>query len=428
VTKARTDCLRDIGRTSSPGLNHPHAILGKVVSPRFLGLVAALVLALIGCESGDDDTTGAGAASRTSPEGTAAAQARGVRLKRIGSFDQPSYVTSPPGDRRRLFVVELPGRLRLIRDGRAASRPFLDISADVSEGAERGFLSVAFAPDYARSRRFYVYFTDNTGDIRVQEVRRARGADRADPATRRDILRIEHREFANHNGGQLAFGPDRRLYVGTGDGGGGGDPFENGQNRGTLLGKVLRIDPRADGARPYRIPAGNPFVGRAGMRPEVWAWGLRNPYRFSFDRSTGDLLLSDVGQNAVEEVNFARRGRGAGANYGWSRFEGRRRFSAGDAPGHVPPVLETFHDDGNCSIIGGYVVRDRALAGLHGRYVYGDFCRPQLRSARLSASGSRGDRRTGVSVPQLSSFGEDASRRVYATSLAGPVYRLAPSR
>jgi glucose/arabinose dehydrogenase len=390
-------------------------------------VASAVALALLaGCD-GDDRNSSPGGARPPEPESEAAPSKgrRGVRLVRVATFESPTYVSAPPGERRRLFVVERAGRIRVMRDGRVLSRPFLDISDEVSTFFERGFQSIAFAPDYARSRRLYIYFTDRQGDIRVQEVRSS-SADRADPSTRRDVLRIEHREFANHNGGQLQFGPDRMLYVGTGDGGGGGDPRGNGQNRDVLLAKLLRIDPRR--GSPYAIPRGNPFAGQAGARPEIWAWGLRNPYRFSFDRRTGDLLLADVGEGAVEEVNFARRGTRAGANYGWNRFEGSRRFRDGDAPGHVRPVHETFHDDGYCSIIGGYVVRDSTLASLYGRYVYGDFCRPDLRSVSLSSRGARGDRRLPVAVPQLSSFGEDGRGRVYAVSLAGPVYRLAPRR
>jgi glucose/arabinose dehydrogenase len=352
--------------------------------------------------------------------------ARGVRLARIGTFDAPTYVAAPPGDRRRVFVVEQPGTIRVVRDGRKLRRPFLDIREDVSSGGERGLLSMAFAPDYARSRRFYIYYTDRDGHTRVEELRRSRGgADRADRGTRRQVL-FQRQPFANHNGGQLQFGPDDLLYIGLGDGGSGGDPFGNGQSLGALLGKILRIDPRRRGGRPYTVPRSNPFTGRSGARPEVYAYGLRNPWRFSFDRRTGDLAIADVGENEVEEVDFVRRGRGRGANFGWNAFEGRRRFSDASAPGHLPPVLQTFHSDGNCSITGGYVIRDRSLGSLFGRYVYGDFCRPVIRSARLRTGRARGDRATSLRVRSLSSFGEDARGRVYATSLDGPVYRLAP--
>ena len=354
--------------------------------------------------------------------------ARGVRLRRIGTFDAPTYVTAPPGDRRRVFVVEQPGTIRVVRAGRRLRRPFLDIRGDVSSGGERGLLSMAFAPDYARTRRFYVYFTDTAGHTRVQEFRRSRRSpDRADRSSRRQVL-FQAQPFANHNGGQLQFGPDGLLYIGLGDGGSGGDPFGNGQSLGTLLGKILRIDPERSGGRPYTVPRTNPFVSRAGARGEIYAYGLRNPWRFSFDRRTGDLSIADVGQNEVEEVDFVREGRGRGANFGWNVFEGRRRFAAGTAPGHVPPVLQTFHSAGNCSITGGYIVRDRSLGSLFGRYLYGDFCRTGIRSARLRPGRARGDRATSLSVRSLSSFGEDARGRIYAASLDGPVYRIVPRR
>jgi glucose/arabinose dehydrogenase len=344
----------------------------------------------------------------------------------VGSFAAPTYVTAPAGDRDRLFVVEQRGTIRVVRGGRKLGRPFLDIRGLVSCCGERGLLSMAFAPDYDRSRRFYVYFTGGGGDIVIREYRASAGEpDVAARGSGRTVLRRRHRRFANHNGGQLQFGPDGLLYIGTGDGGGAGDTLRNAQNRRSLLGKLLRIDPRRRGSRPYRVPRGNPFRGRRGRR-EVYAYGLRNPWRFSFDRRTGDLTIADVGQNAVEEVDFVRRGRGRGANFGWNRFEGRRRFSPGRAPGHVPPVLQRLRSQGSCTIIGGYVVRDRALRDLYGRYVYGDLCDGRLRSARLRRPRARGDRRIGVSVRELSSFGEDGLGRVYAVSLRGTVFRLAP--
>jgi hypothetical protein len=232
---------------------------------------------------------------------------------------------------------------------------------------------------------------------------------------------------ANHNGGQLQFGPDGFLYIGFGDGGGAGDmhgPIGNAQNLNTLLGKILRINPLPRNGKPYQIPASNPFVGRAGARGEIYSYGLRNPWRFSFDRQTGDLSVGDVGQSEVEEIDFVAAGRGRGANFGWRPFEGNRRFTPGDAPGHVRPVLEKFQDQGYRSIIGGYVIRDPALRSLRGRYIYGDFVKPGLRTARLTPSSAQGDRSLGVTVPNLSSFGEDARGRIYATSLDGPVYRL----
>jgi glucose/arabinose dehydrogenase len=405
-------------------------------------LVPVLLLAvalLASCGSDDAtsrDTTGRTAAepadtaeqaTRDERSDAGAAQARGVRLVPVGRFDEPLFVTAPPGDRRRQFVVEQGGRIRVVRGGRKLARPFLDISGQVQAGGEQGLLSMAFAPDYARSRRFYVYFTGQDGRQNVVEYRAA-SADRADPSTARFVLRMADPE-SNHNGGLLLFGPDDLLYIGTGDGGGANDQHGargNAQSLSSLLGKILRIDPRPSGGRPYRVPSSNPFVRRAGARDEIYSYGLRNPWRFSFDRRTADLSVADVGQNAVEEVSFVRRGRGKGANFGWRPFEGDRRIFDEPAPGAIAPVITHGHDAGWCSITGGVVVRDPRLPALAGRYVYGDLCEGRVRSARLRA----GRRTTGRVLPvarvgAISSFGEDATGRVYVTSLNGPVYRLA---
>jgi glucose/arabinose dehydrogenase len=353
--------------------------------------------------------------------------ARRARLQPIGDFSSPVYVTSPPGDRSRQFVVEQGGRIMVVRGGRKLSTPFLDLRGQVRAGGEQGLLSMAFAPDYRDSGRFYVYFTDRAGDQRVVEYRRA-GADRAEAGSARLVLGMEDSE-SNHNGGLLLFGPDDLLYIGTGDGGGGGDRHGsrgNAQDLGSLLGKILRIDPRPAGGRPYRVPDGNPFTGRPGARGEIYAYGLRNPWRFSFDRTTGDLVIGDVGQNAWEEIDFVARGRGRGANFGWRPFEGRARYTAGEsASGHVAPVIVQSHAAGNCSITGGVVVRDRRLA-LRGRYLFGDLCKGRVISARLSPGRAREVRRTSLRVDSPSSFGEDAQGRVYVTSLNGPVYRIVP--
>src|SRR4051794_5698391 len=238
-----------------------------------LSLGTCIVIAAIGCGGGDD------ASGRTE---------KGVQLRRIGTFASPTYLTAPRGDRRRLFVVEQAGTIRVVRDGRKLPTPFLDLHADVQSGGERGLLSMAFAPDYSKSGLFYVYYTGQDGDLHIQEFHRA-GADRADRGSRRELIRIEHSTYPNHNGGQLQFGPDGRLYAGTVDGGGGGDPFRNAQNPSRLLGKILRFD-------------------AARKTPEVWAIGLRNPWRFSFDRATGDTVIADVGEDQYEEVDFSRRG------------------------------------------------------------------------------------------------------------------------
>jgi glucose/arabinose dehydrogenase len=352
-----------------------------------------------------------------------------VRLVRVGSFDHPLYVTAPPGDRHRVLVVEQTGRIRVIRDGRVRATPFLDLRNLVSCCHERGLLSMAFPPDYATSRRFYVDYTDRHGDTRVVEFRRSGSRDRAVRASARLVL-FQRQPEPNHNGGLVLFGPDGLLYIGLGDGGGGNDHHGsrgNAQNLGTLLGKILRIDPHSSGRRAYGIPADNPFVHRSGARDEIYDYGLRNPWRFSFDRVNGDVVIADVGEDQVEEIDFARRGRAAGVNYGWRVFEGRRRNYPGErAPGAVFPVLTYGHGGGGCSITGGYVVRDPGLRALAGSYVYGDYCLGRLRAVRLGPGFARGDHALGLHVSQLSSFGEDAGGRVYATSLDGPVYRLEP--
>ena len=379
------------------------------------GLVAALgALLLAGC----------GASSPPAAVDSAARSA-GLRLVRVGVFQQPTYVTGAPGDAHRLFVVEKRGVIVVLVNGHRLTRPFLDISRLVNSGGEeQGLLSIAFAPDYAQSGRFYVDYTGSNGDPHIVQYRRAGGnPNLAGAASARSVLTIPHHQYSNHNGGQLQFGPDGDLYIGVGDGGNEDDPMNEGQNTAVLLGKVLRIAPGPNGG--YSVPAGNPFAGKSGRRPEIWAYGLRNPWRFSFDRLTGALIIGDVGQDQQEEVDYAPRRTGAGANYGWSIFEGDRRNKPGNAPGAVFPVLVTLHRQGYCAIIGGFVVRDHSLPALYGRYVYGDLCKPEIRSAKLSPGHATGDRDTGLSVHNMSSFGEDALGRIYAVSLDGPVYRIA---
>jgi glucose/arabinose dehydrogenase len=397
-----------------------------------LAALTGSVLLVAACGSDNAGQAGASAA-RQKALGTVTQKARsaatGVRLVKVGSFSSPVYVTAPRGDKRRLFVVEQGGTIRVIRGGKLLARPFLDLSSIVTSGGEQGLLSLAFAPDYAKTRRFYVNYTDKAGLQRIVEYRRSTSsADRAVASSARNVLSYDGVE-PNHNGGLLLFGPDGLLYAGTGDGGGANDQHGsrgNAQDLGSLLGKLLRIDPRQSGSDPYSVPASNPFVGRSGARPEIYSYGLRNPWRFSFDRSTGDLSIGDVGQDEIEEIDFASRGQASGANYGWRPLEGNRRNFDEPAPGAVAPLLELRHPP-NCSVTGGYVIRDRGVPALLGRYVYGDLCKGQLRSAKLAPGSAGGDRAiAGVGhVDQLSSFGEDARGRVYALSLSGPVYRLA---
>ena len=395
--------------------------------------IAAVAALLVGCGSGGGSTTAKvpappahqGKAPANLPTGDGNG---GVTLTKLGDFDEPLYVTQPRGESADLFVVQRTGAIRVIHDGTVQPQPFLDVSARItSAGTEQGLLSMAFAPDYAKSGRFYVDYTDTNGDTRVVEYRRSAGNPlRADPGSAREVLGVKQ-PFENHNGGLVLFGPDGDLYIGLGDGGAEGDPQRNGQNLGTLLGKILRIDPLQQGGKPYGIPKGNPFVGRAGARPEIFEYGLRNPWRFSFDPFNRALAIGDVGQNEFEEVDYLPRGRAAGANLGWSAFEGYARFNSDQsAAGAVPPIFVYSHSGGGCSITGGYVVRDRRLPTLYRRYLYGDFCLGELHSLIPALPKARDDKPLGLKVPALSSFGEDSAGHVYVTSLSGPVYRLDP--
>ena len=352
-------------------------------------------------------------------------------LTKVGDFAEPLYLTQPPGGRE-LYVVEKGGTVRVIdRRGGIRGRPFLDISDRVSAGGEQGLLSLAFAPEYGRSGRFYVDYTDTAGDTRVVEYRRSSEDPlRADPNSARQVLFVDQ-PFDNHNGGLVLFGPDGDLYIGLGDGGSEGDPDRNGQDLGTLLAKILRIDPRPSGDRPYTVPRDNPFVGRPGARPEIFIYGVRNPWRFSFDPANGALTIGDVGQDTQEEIDYLPAGRAAGQNLGWSAFEGTHPFNRDQSPikgGWWSPALIYGRDDG-CSVTGGYVVRDRNLPSLYGRYLYGDYCAGRLRSfiPAPRAETGRDDRELGLEVPLLTSFGEDAAGRIYVASQDGPVYRLDPS-
>jgi len=368
-----------------------------------------------------------------------AAPAVGPKLTRIGTFSNPVFITQPPADKSRLFVVEQTGRIRLIKSGRVQAKPFLDLSGIVSCCGERGLLSIAFAPDYATSRRFYVDYTDVNGTTTVAEYRRSSSNPDVAIASRPRVVLAQAQPEENHNGGEITFGPDGKLYIGLGDGGGADDQhglFGNAQNLDTWLGKILRIDPSPVGDSPYTVPADNPFVGVQGARPEIWAYGLRNPWRFSFDRKTGGLAIGDVGQNIVEEVDWSKAPTaGKGLNFGWRPFEGTRTNVPGEsALNAVSPVAEYRHGgffaSTGCSITGGYVVRDSGLPLLAGRYLYGDVCSGIIKMLRLHegklAASSLGQ--LSFKVPFLVSFGEDSSGHIYVVSLLGPIYRLDPER
>jgi glucose/arabinose dehydrogenase len=387
------------------------------------GLLIVLLtgVVLVGCGNDDGDAAPTGSGM---PSAQSAAKGK-PKLVKIGRFDTPVYLTGAPGDTKRVFVVEQAGRIMIMRKGHKLGKPFLDIRSKVQSGGEQGLLGLAFAPDYKTSGLFYVYFTGKDSKQHLVEFKRS-SADLANAGSARTVFVHDDPE-ANHNGGQLQFGPDRLLYVGTGDGGGGGDRHGsrgNAQNLGSPLGKILRIDPRAGSG--FRIPADNPFVGRSGALGEIYSYGLRNPWRFSFDRKTGDLVIGDVGQDAVEEIDFVANGKGRGANFGWRPYEGTQHlYPSESVPGKINPVIQHTHSSGWCSITGGYIVRDKKLGSLQGRYVYGDYCKGKIYSAKLKEGGASGDADLKLpTVANLSSFGQDTAGHVYVVSTDGPVYRL----
>ena len=385
-------------------------------------LCAVLAAAACGSSSGGDDASG-DAAQAPGQE----AQAGGFRLvKAVGNLGDALFVTPAPGQTGRMYVVQQSGRIRILHNGRLTGT-FLDVSGIISSGGERGLLGLAFHPDYARNGRFFVNYTDTNGDTRVVEYRRGHNG-RANPNSARRLLFIKQ-PFANHNGGNLAFGPDGDLYIGTGDGGSGGDPLGNGQSPNTLLGKILRIDVdgRSNG-RAYAIPPGNPYRSGGGA-PEIYAYGLRNPWRFSFDKTRGDLWIGDVGQGAIEEVDYRAKGTGAGVNFGWNAFEGRSQYDGGGpvrGRTPTPPVAEYTHGQG-CSITGGYVYRGTKVPALAGRYLFADFCSGKVWSMRAGPKpgGMRDDTgRLGVKLANVTSFGQGAAGEIYVIANAS-LYRFA---
>jgi glucose/arabinose dehydrogenase len=344
-------------------------------------------------------------------------------------FTQPVAIASAGDGSGRLFVVEQAGRIRIIRNGTLLAAPFLDISARVSCCGERGLLGLAFHPSYRSNGRFYVYYTDTGGSLVIAEYRRSStNANRA-ASTERRLLRIPHPDQANHNGGQLAFGPDGYLYVGTGDGGGGGDPYENGQQRAVLLGKLLRIAPNVTSSTPaYRVPATNPWAKSTTIRREIWAYGLRNPWRFSFDRSTGDLWIGDVGQNTYEEVNRSLRsaGGGRGANYGWDQYEALSCFEGPcTSAGKIFPLASYAHGANGCSVTGGYVYRGSRSPVLVGRYLFGDFCSGRIWTVAAGGAARQDPVLLGDAGFQISAFGQDEAGELYvADYAAGRIYQV----
>jgi len=375
-----------------------------------------LLPALLACD-------GSGATPAQSQSSSPAAAHR-MRLETVpGRFDSPVHLASPPGDRR-LFVVEQAGRIRIVSNGTMLRTPFLDISSRVKSGGEQGLLSVAFHPQYRANGYFFVNFTDLKGDTHVERFRVSSNPDLADLGSARLVLKIDQ-PYSNHNGGLIMFGPDGMLYIGMGDGGSGGDPHRHGQDPRSLLGKMLRIN--VSGAEPYTIPKGNPFANGAGGRPEIWATGVRNPWRFSFDRTSGMLFIADVGQNKLEEIN-AVPWRRVGVNYGWNIMEGTDCYGIGGCSRTrlQLPVHEYRHSGGACSVTGGSVYRGAKVPAIAGDYFYSDYCAGWLRSFRL-ANGSASDHRQWKidGIGNITSFGEDGLGELYIVSQNGRVYRMA---
>lgn len=349
----------------------------------------------------------------------ASGRAPHLALRDIGQFDDPPiYITHAPGVAGMLYVVEQTGRIQVVDHGTIRAQPFLNIGGRVSYGGEQGLLSMAFDPHYPRNHLLYVDYTNSDGDIQIDEFRASSNTS-ANPDSRRTVLVVPHPGASNHNGGQLQFGPEGNLYISTGDGGTGGD---NAPDLSVLLGKILRIDPYKVGAHPYTVPPHNPYVGRPG-RDEIFAYGFRNPFRFSFDAANGNLAIGDVGEGTWEEIDYATRSRARGSYFGWPTYEGRACHQCGSPdpnPNPRPPVfpiiVKNHGTTGYCAIIGGYVVHNPNLSLLNGRYVYSDNCNGDIRSLNPTTPRASGDRNTGLSVASPTSFGVGGAGQLYVTS------------
>ena len=378
-------------------------------------LLLPLAALLVGCGNDDDERE---RIIITEPSPYA------ISFATVGTgLDAPVYLTAPAGDSRR-FVVERTGRVRVIvNDAQLQAAPFIDIRSRISTSGERGFLSIAFDPAFASNGHVFVHFTDLTGAIVVERWTVAPGAQVASAATAVEVIRIPHPRYDNHNGGLVMFGPDGMLYLSTGDGGGAGDPDRNAQDLNSLLGKLLRIDVRT---LPYTIPAGNPFAGRTDRRPEIWAWGLRNPWRFDFSEATATtpalLYVADVGQNAWEEIDVVRAD-SAGVNYGWNVAEGGHCFASGcSLAGLLAPAMEYGHGEG-CSIIGGFVARG-VMTPRAGTYFYSDFCSGWVQTLSATSTGWVRLQWEARDVGNVLGFGEGADGQQYLLGADGTVHRM----
>ncbi len=344
----------------------------------------------------------------------------------VEGFQSPVGIVNAVDGSNRLFIVERAGTIRVVRNGQRVEKPFLDITPMVNSGyTERGLLGLAFHPKYKENGLFFIYYTAQPGDVTLARYKvSANDPDVADPNSAKILLTVQHRQFPNHDGGQLEFGPDGYLYVGIGDGGSAGDPNRNGQNTNVLLAKILRLD--VNSGDPYGIPADNPFAANKQGRPEVWAYGLRNPWRFSFDRKTGDLYIADVGQDLYEEVNVQRAGTPGGLNYGWNIMEGLHCYGADSCnqQGLVLPVAEYNHSFG-CSITGGYVYRGAAFPEMQGTYFFGDYCSGRIWAMQPAGQDKWQATQVMESQHAISTFGEDEAGELYMADLNdGTIYQV----
>jgi glucose/arabinose dehydrogenase len=347
-----------------------------------------------------------------------------VILKQVMTgFEKPVHLNSPPGDPGRLFIVEVKGRIRIIKNGNLLPTPFMDIVDEVQTYGEMGLLSIAFHPNFQTNRYFYIYYIDLKRHTRVVRFQTLEGnPDVADLSTAKTIMRFKQ-PYKNHKGGLLKFGEDGMLYIGLGDGGRQGDPDNQSQNRGTVLGDLLRID--VDHGDPYTIPPDNPYAGSSEFRPEIWAWGLRNPWRYAFDEEENLLYIADVGEKGFEEVNVAPANAG-GLNYGWNIMEGNHCFTDPNCKtdGFIRPVDEYTHKEG-CAIVGGAVYRGKELSSIRGHYFYGDWCLGFIRSFRYHNGKAVDKRQWDFGVPDnITSFGEDSDHNLYVVYESGKIYRF----
>jgi glucose/arabinose dehydrogenase len=397
-------------------------------------MIAALALAGGGCgqEADPEERRGSGPATASSTAKSVPATSAPpadpptqAELNRVAvELDEVARAQTPVAlavaeDNTTFYVGERAGLVRVIRNGRLDPRPLLDLTDQVVVEGEGGLLGLAVAPD---GRRLYVSFTDAEHAVRLVEV--AVDGGEVDSASRREVLTIRQ-PSTRHHGGNLVVGPDGLLWLGVGDGSAGGDPANAAQSLGVLSGKLLRLDPTPSGSKEYTVPTSNPFVDRKGARPEIWAFGLRNPWRFSFDRATGDLWIGDVGQYLIEEIDVIGPRQSAGANFGWRRLEGSRGFNGSPPANAVPPVHEYAHRNGRCAVIGGHVYRGTKIRGLQGAYIYGDVCDGRIRALARARGKPVRHRDLGLRLPGLVSFAEDRAGELYALSLADGIYRLA---